>query len=771
MIGTEIASLFATIGGNTEPLEKSLGKTSGLLGSLGSTLGGTVSKAIGIGVAGIVGAGAAIVGGLGAAVASTNVWAEQLDHLGDVLGTKADDSAAFAVAIRGVGGNVDGLTGQFAKLAAGMFDSKGELSTSGLELQKLGIAFRDANGQMLPSTDILLNIANRLGPMADGFQKTEAMTAIFGKSGKDLSDTMTALAGNGFENAKKKAQALGLTLGEDGVNRSVMMGRAMNDLQMTMQGLAVSVGSELLPAILPLIQEFSGWAISVMPQVRTALSSVVQGVKDLILGITTGKGPAGEFGTFVRGVFEGIVTTVGNLITWFGANWPRIKDFAITTFGPIVDEIGRVINWVVANWPWVEYHVSKAFADIKVFWDNVGAPAFGEVLRIFRSVVAWAQENWPKVQEAFGKVVAWIKENWPKVEEAFGKVKDAVSQVVAWVVENWPKVQKTFEDVVAAVKKAYETYIKPTLDQWEISFGKIRDFINENSTTIKNIIDGLFRTIQGIVKTVVAIFKGDWEGAWNGMKDTLDGVTKTMSNTLTLAFNTVKRIVEETVASIKEKWEKSWEFLTGLMGKIWSTITTAWGSILTSINEKLTKIGEDIDTAWRNFRNTITGWAASLWAAAKRIWDQLWSDGPEGMPARFMDLGRRLIEGLRDGIRNAAEQVFGAVRWLVEGVVTVAQHNFGIQSPSKVFATMGRQLMAGLAGGISDAASMPQRALDAATNGLSVPALGAGAASGAGGSGSGGAAGRTANYTLNVTTTSPAENLFADFALLRALGG
>ena len=66
---------------------------------------------------------------------------------------------------------------------------------------------------------------------------------------------------------------------------------------------------------------------------------------------------------------------------------------------------------------------------------------------------------------------------------------------------------------------------------------------------------------------------------------------------------------------------------------------------------------------------------------------------------------------------------------------------------------------------------MPQGALDAATSGLSVSGLGAGASSGAGGSGGAGAAGRTANYTLNVTTISPAEDLLADFALLRALGG
>ncbi|MFK5165328.1 hypothetical protein, partial [Propionibacterium freudenreichii] len=79
-------------------------------------------------------------------VAAANDWAGKLDSLGDVLGTTADDSAALMVAIRGVGGDTDAITGQFAKLTTGIFDAKGGLSTSGVAMEKLGIAFRDSNG-------------------------------------------------------------------------------------------------------------------------------------------------------------------------------------------------------------------------------------------------------------------------------------------------------------------------------------------------------------------------------------------------------------------------------------------------------------------------------------------------------------------------------------------------------------------------------------------------------------------------------------------------
>ncbi|CAB4147862.1 Phage tail tape measure protein [uncultured Caudovirales phage] len=683
-------------------------------------------------------------------------------------------------------------------------------------MKALGIHVYDAHGKMLPFKSIIGELENSTNKLTQE-QKAQALTTIFGADAIRAANILIKEGVKGFDEMSLAVNKTGAAQQLAAAQNAGLAG-AMDALKSTVETLGLTFAQPMLEPLTRALKQLADWlsssevsngiaqfgaqvgatfeqavtwVVSNWPQITSTVGQVFAAVRSV-------------WETVLRPVVTSIIEGVGEVVRWVVANWPQIQrvvgsvfagiaSFWNTTLAPVIGGIltalGGVVNWVIANWPWVEYYVGKAIADIKVWWDNVGAPAFQEMKRVFGIVVDWVKANWPKVQEEFGKVVNWVKENWPKVEKAFsdaGKEIDRINKtyivpalegmglafeaVKKWIDENWPKVQKTFTDVCAEIKKAYETYIKPTLDQWEISFGKIRDFINENSTTIKNILDGLFKTLQGIVKTGVAIIKGDWDGAWKGMGETLDGVSMVMSNQVTLVFNGIKRVVGETVEGLKKKWEESWLFLTGIMGNIWSSITMAWESVKESIGKKVEEIKTNLRDTWNKIRDTITEKATDIWNAAKRTWDTLVQDVSE-LPGKFIKIGRDIVFGLRDGIANAAASVFNAGSDLVQGIITVVKHDLGIHSPSTVFAEMGRQLMAGLAGGITDASNMPQRALDAATSGLSVPALGAGAFSGAGGSGPGGAAGRTANYTLNVTTTSPAENLFADFALLRALGG
>jgi len=235
----------------------------------------------------IGGAAAAGVAALGAAmvasIARTVEWGDQLDSLGDVLGTNANESAALAVAIRGVGGDVDGITGQMAKLVNGLEDGNGKLSTSGKAMADLGIAFRGANGEMLPATELLTSVADKLATMPDGLDKTRIMTELFGKSGKDLSDTMNALANGGLQAASDKAQAFGLAIGEDGVNKSIAFKKGLADLQMMGDGLAVTFGSELLPIVIPLLQKFTEFAQKHMPEIKQAIKGVVDFVETSLI--------------------------------------------------------------------------------------------------------------------------------------------------------------------------------------------------------------------------------------------------------------------------------------------------------------------------------------------------------------------------------------------------------------------------------------------------------------------------------------------------------
>ncbi len=267
-LSTMVVKLVAETGPFVSAMEDA-GKTA-------QKIGGVLATAAAAGVAAL---GAAMA----ASISKTVEWGDQLDSLGDVLGTNANESAALAVAIKGVGGDVDGITGQMAKFVNGLTNAKGELGPTGEVMNKLGISFRDANGQLLPSTTLLENIANRLTTMPDGLEKTAIMTDLFGKSGKDLSDTMNALANGGLAQAEQKAKDFGLAIGEDGVNKSLAFKRGLADLQMAGEGLMVTLGNELLPILTPLLQKFVEFAQKHMPDIKQAIKGVVDFVEGSLI--------------------------------------------------------------------------------------------------------------------------------------------------------------------------------------------------------------------------------------------------------------------------------------------------------------------------------------------------------------------------------------------------------------------------------------------------------------------------------------------------------
>ena len=276
-----------------------------------------------------LGGGAVVATAMVGAISATTDWANKLDSLGDVLGTTGTESAGLIVAIEGVGGNAEAITGQMAKLAGGLTNAKGELGPTGIAMKDLGIQFKDANGELLPATQIIQNVADKIGNMPDGLAKTTAMTSLFGKSGKDLTDTMGALANDGLAKATQSAKDMGLALGDDTINSSIKMGKDMEKLKQTLMGLVVTIGTNLLPIIGPLVTKFVDLATivagrlapvfktltdEVFPVLKVGIDFVVTKISDLVAGflsLTTGSGP-------VATILTGIGTSIATLFAGAG---------------------------------------------------------------------------------------------------------------------------------------------------------------------------------------------------------------------------------------------------------------------------------------------------------------------------------------------------------------------------------------------------------------------------------------------------------------------
>jgi len=129
-----------------------------------------------------------------------------------------------------------------------------------------------------------------------------------------------------------------------------------------------------------------------------------------------------------------------------------------------------------------------------------------------------------------------------------------------------------------------------------------------------------------------------------------------------------------------------------------------------------------LQTAWQ----PLSGFFGSLWASvvsgAQLAWQQLTaalaSPNPllalqsvlgsmlsalGSLPGQFMALGSAMLQGLAQGVRNAAQQAVAAVGEVAAGVRDRFKAMLGIHSPSRVFATLGSALSLGLAQGVAAA--------------------------------------------------------------------
>ncbi len=506
-----------------------------------SAIGDVAKVAAGAVVAGVGAmAGAAVAG-----VAAFNNWAGTLDSLGDVLGTNADESAALAVAIKGVGGDVEGMTGQMAKLAKGLIDDNGKISATGKLAQSMGIAFRDARGHLLPTTTILENVANKLAKLPDGLEKTRIMTALFGKSGKDLSDTMNALANGGLEAARKKAEALGLAIGDEGVNRSIEFGKSIETIKMAAEGVAVSIGSTFMPIVQPAIQKFSEWAVSVMPQVRTGLESV-------FTWIQTNVGP----------IVQGVITTFQTAVAWVQTNWPQIQTTVTGVFdqinaflGPILQGIDSVIRGVFGG---VKTFLQTHGAEIKNFlqnaWERISSIVSGVaqivqtvVSTVFGAIATFLQDHGAQIQgilEGAWNAIRGV------VNTALGAIQGIINTVLAVIHGDWEGAWNTFKATVMNVWNFINnSIITPALNflkgLLETAWGGIKTAAETLWNGLKTIVETAFNNIIAFLISLPArlfeIGKSIIEGLWNGIKSMFENIGKGLSDFFNNAINDIKR--------------------------------------------------------------------------------------------------------------------------------------------------------------------------------------------------------------------------------------
>jgi hypothetical protein len=259
---------------------KSLGRELGFE-KIGKNLGNIGREASGAarGIGSIVAPMAAItgLGSIAGIAALANNWAHlgrSIDNSAHGIGISAGQLQSFQGAAKMVGVDVGTTTASLDGLASTMQDAQwGRNQGALLMLNKLGIGLKKSTNGAWDVVGEYKAIANAIAKEADP-QKQKLIAKALGMEGM-LPFLRQGSAG--IEQYEAMVKRLGFVMGDDAIKRGKDFSVSLAGLGIAVDGVKNSIGDALIPAIKPLIDQFSVWLATNRQLIATDIGNWAKG--------------------------------------------------------------------------------------------------------------------------------------------------------------------------------------------------------------------------------------------------------------------------------------------------------------------------------------------------------------------------------------------------------------------------------------------------------------------------------------------------------------
>lgn len=182
--------------------------------------------------------------------------------------------------------------------------------------------------------------------------------------------------------------------------------------------------------------------------------------------------------------------------------------------------------------------------------------------------------------------------------------------------------------------------------------------------------------VGGLTDVGIAIYQN-----WDKITESLDKASKNLKNWF---------------VGVGEWWNEKWQGFS-------TNFQTAWESLPGFVQHPI----QALDQASAGLKQWFVGvgeWWNQKWAGFKENWDKAWNsliDTIKNLPAKFLDYGKNIVQGLIDGINNGIENAKKTVSGLAKAIIDKFTTETEIHSPSKLFELFGGYIDQGLANGIT----------------------------------------------------------------------
>lgn len=528
----------------------------------------------------------------------------------------------------------------------------------------------------------------------------------------------------------------------------------LGELETQFGGAAEAAGKSLPGAIERGRRAFEDLAQTIVEKITPILGPIIESAIGMLSGLTSALSGTG---TGAGSVLSGISPMVAGFLSLFTAASP---------FKILLDAIMPILPQIAAGFMNVAQTIGAQLPGIL----SVLVPLFAAVSAVISQVISALLPLIPIVLQIVSSVIP------------------PLMQVLQAII---PVVMQVINQAIIPLIQFLGTVLPPIIRA-------LLPIVQAVFNAVAAIITAAMQIVQGIINVVMGIITGDWSRVWNGLGQILSGVWNTMRaivqgalnvlsayistalgfigqifggiwnsivQTVRSAIVAVQTVVGATVAAISGAWAAAWNAIRAVVAAVWgairAVITGAMNAVLGVVNSIMGGIrnvvvggmGAVVRAAISgaaSFLGSIrSGFQAAVGAVSGAIGQVM--GVVSSLPGRIMgalawtggmlvQVGRNIIAGLARGISGAAGMIFDAVRGAVGNVVNFAKKILGIGSPSKVMdEEVGQWIPPGIGNGITRALPKLRSAMSrvgkAIKEGVKQPSFNVGVTGGGSGSG------------------------------------
>jgi len=348
-----------------------------------------------------------------------------------------------------------------------LLDAERGLSTANDALRALGLSVASLRG--LSPERRFLTLADALSRVEDPGRRAALAMMVFGRGGAKLLPLLSQGAA-GIEALRKKARALGLSMGSKDAVAAERFSDALDALKSSLKMAFFRVGAALAPVLTDLAERLAA-VVGVVSRFIEKNRELIISFAKIALGVLAAGGALMGLGK-VFGLLGGAAGLVGRLLPVIGAGLSALMSplglviSAVVALGGVLLHVtgygGKLLDWLGGRFAVLKDDALRAFG------------AIGKALAGGNIALA-ARILWLTVKLEWRRGVNALTELWVGFKEIFLRTAtNAWYGALRVLAGAWAGLQVTWATVVNGLSQAWNWFVFGVLKVWNRTSGALR---------------------------------------------------------------------------------------------------------------------------------------------------------------------------------------------------------------------------------------------------------------------------------------------------------